>query len=220
MARVGVVPEMPDAPPEMTAAALSAFCARLYPRWNADEVQSRLARFDVPPNVRFDRLSKGQRGAVMLALALGHGPDLLILDDPTLGLDVIARRGFYDELLGDLADRGITVFITTHDLAGVEGIADRVAILRGGRLVIDEPMEGLKARFRRLRLPSAPATPPPFRAVANGRSTWEEERIVSDFDQERFEAWRATQPGDVVADSVSLEDIFVAVVGGEKGGRQ
>jgi ABC-2 type transport system ATP-binding protein len=145
MARVGVVPEEPDAPPEMTPLALSAFCARLHARWDSRAVAERFRRFDVPVERPFGRLSKGQKCAVMLALALGHAPELLLLDDPTLGLDVVARNAVFQEVIGDLADRGTTVFVTTHDLRAIEGIADQVAILHEGRLALAGPLEALKA---------------------------------------------------------------------------
>ena len=80
----------------------------------------------------------------MLALALGHRPRLLLLDDPTLGLDVVARDAVFREVIGELADRGTTVFVTTHDLRAVEGIADHVAILHEGRLALDGALEALK----------------------------------------------------------------------------
>jgi ABC-2 type transport system ATP-binding protein len=146
MNRVGVVPEEPDAPPEMTAAQVLAFVSRLYPRWDAAATRARLERFATPLDVPFARLSKGQKGAVMLALALGHSPELLVLDDPTLGLDVVARDAVFGEVIGDLADRGTTVFMTTHDLSAVERLADRVGVLRAGRLALDEGIEALKAR--------------------------------------------------------------------------
>jgi ABC-2 type transport system ATP-binding protein len=130
----------------MTSRRIAAFCARVYPRWDGRAVEERLRRFEVPPDLPFGRLSKGQKGLVSLALALGHSPELLVLDDPTLGLDVVARRALFEEVVGDLADRGTTVFVTTHDLAGVEGIADRAGFLRAGRLVLDEEMEVLKER--------------------------------------------------------------------------
>lgn len=149
MARVGVVPEEPDAPPEMTAAQLSAFCARLHARWDRGLVSERLRRFGVPEDRAFARLSKGQKCAVMLALALGHAPELLLLDDPTLGLDVVARDAVFGEVIGELADRGTTVFVTTHDLRAVEGIADRVAILHEGRLALEGPLEAVKAEWGR-----------------------------------------------------------------------
>jgi ABC-2 type transport system ATP-binding protein len=145
MARVGVVPEEPDAPPEMTARQLSAFCARLQFRWDASSVADRLRRFEVPVDQPFGSLSKGQKGAVMLALALGHSPELLLLDDPTLGLDVVARDAVFQEVIGDLADRGTTVFVSTHDLRAIEGIADHVAILHGGHLALAGGLETLKA---------------------------------------------------------------------------
>ena len=145
MERVGVVHEEPDAPPEMTPLRLSAFCARLYRRWDGAGVAQRIRRFDVPVDRPFGSLSKGQKGAVMLALALGHAPELLLLDDPTLGLDVVARDAVFGELIGELADRGTTVFVTTHELRAIEGIADHVAILHAGRLVLTGPLEALKA---------------------------------------------------------------------------
>jgi len=146
MARVGVVPEEPDAPPEMTASQLSAFCARLHARWDAAAVAERLRRFEVPIDRPFARLSKGQRGALSLALALGHSPELLLLDDPTLGLDVVASDAVFREVIGDLADRGTTVFVTTHDLRAIEGIADDVAILHEGRLALAGRLEELKTQ--------------------------------------------------------------------------
>lgn len=145
MERVGIVPEEPDAPPELTARALVRFCGRLNVRWDEASVFRRLERFAVPRDTPFHRLSKGQKGAVMLALSLGHGPQLLLLDDPTLGLDVVARRAVFGELIGELADRGTTVLVTTHDLAGVEGVADRVGILHESRLVLAGELEALKA---------------------------------------------------------------------------
>jgi len=149
MERVGVVPETPSAPPEMTAAQLSAFCSRLHARWDARNVAERLARFEVPMNRPLARLSKGQKGAVMLSLALGHSPELLLLDDPTLGLDVVARDAVFRELIGELADRGSTVFVTTHDLRAIEGVAERVAILHDGRLAVEGTLEAIKAEWDR-----------------------------------------------------------------------
>jgi ABC-2 type transport system ATP-binding protein len=219
MKRVGVVPEEPDAPPTMTASALVSFSASLYPGCDASATRARLQRTQVPADVPFGRLSKGQKGAVMLALALGHAPDLLVLDDPTLGLDVVARRMLYDELIGELADRGTTVLLTTHDLAGVEALADRVGVLNGARLVVDEPLDALKGRFRRIRCgdPSRAASFDPFTTVALTRRDWGTEAVVSDFDEERLARFRAGQLGaDIEVGSLSLEEIFVALVGDEE----
>jgi ABC-2 type transport system ATP-binding protein len=145
MERVGYVPEEPDAPPELSARELVLFCARLNVRWDEAAVMRRLERFEVPLRTSFRSLSKGQKGAVMIALALGHDPELLLLDDPTLGLDIVARRAVFGELIDELAERNTTVLVTTHDLAGVEGVADRVGILHANRLVLEGELEALKA---------------------------------------------------------------------------
>jgi ABC-2 type transport system ATP-binding protein len=214
MERVGVVPEEPDAPPEMTATEILDFCGALYPVWHRKEALGRLARFDVPLDLAFGRLSKGQKGAVMLALALASEPDLLILDDPTLGLDAVARRALYDELIGELADRGTTVFVTTHDLAGIEAIADRVAILHGTRLVMDESVESVKARFRRIRCGATTAgfSWAPFTVARSLEREWGREAVVTDFDEDRLARFEA-QPSvaDVEVGALSLEDVFLAV---------
>lgn len=222
MARVGVVPEEPDAPPALTAQQLSDFCRRVYPRWDSAAVAARLERFGVPAGLPFGSLSKGQKGEVMLALALGHAPELLVLDDPTLGLDVVARRALYDELIGELADRGTTVFVTTHDLAGFEGIATHVGILKEGRLVANEELETLKARFRRIRYANNATESrtafgtelDAFEAVRVRVRGWGNEAVVSNFREETFESFRAIDGVvDAEASALSLEEIFLAVVG-------
>jgi ABC-2 type transport system ATP-binding protein len=222
MAKLGVVPEDPDAPPTMTARDLSAFCARLYPSWDGAGVTARLARFEVPATTPFGSLSKGQKALVSLALALGSSPDLLVLDDPTLGLDAVARAAFFDELVGELADRGTTVLLTSHDLAGVERMADRVGILKGGKLVLDESLESLKARFRRLRYGNEGMEDPAmygqelsaFEAVKVKVRGWGIEAVVSNYGDEPFARFCALEGVvDAEASALSLEEIFVAVVG-------
>jgi ABC-2 type transport system ATP-binding protein len=208
MTRIGVVPEEPDAPPEMTAVQLLDFCATLYPLWRGAEATARLDRFGVPLGTPFGRLSKGQKGQLMLTLALGAAPELLVLDDPSLGLDVVARRGLYEELVGDLADRGTTVFVTTHDLAGIEGIADRVGILRDGRLVVDRDLEDLKSLFRRLRVGDEHTVPRCLEPISVTRRPWGTEAVVARFD----DAVVADLPAAEVS-PLSLEEIVVAVTG-------
>lgn len=217
---VGVVPEEPDAPPAMTARQLSLFCSRLYPRWDAAGVSERLSRFGVPPDLPFGRLSKGQKGQVALTLALAAEPRLVILDDPTLGLDALARRSVFEELIGDLADRGTTVFLTSHDLAGVEGIADRVGVLRDGRLILDEELEGLKRRFRRIRLQAGSgagggAVPglADLGPVTVSTRAWGVDVVVGAWD-DKTAAGLMPPPllRDAEVAALTLEEIFLAVV--------
>ncbi|MCM3876653.1 MAG: ABC transporter ATP-binding protein [Thermoanaerobaculia bacterium] len=228
MAKVGVVPEDADAPPTMTARQLSAFCARVYPSWDAPSVLARLARFGVPATTPYGSLSKGQKALVSLALALGSSPDLLLLDDPTLGLDAVARVAFFEELVGELADRGTTVLLTSHDLAGVERMADRVGILKGGRIIVDESLESLKGRFRRLRYGNEGMEDPAmhgqelsdFDAVKVKVRGWGIEALVSNYGDERFAKFAALD-GIVDAESsaLSLEEIFLAIAGETLPGR-
>jgi ABC-2 type transport system ATP-binding protein len=221
MARVGVVPEEPDAPPGMNARELVAMLGDIYPRWDGSAVRARIERAGVALSVPFGKLSKGQKGAVMLALALGHGPELLILDDPTLGLDAVARKELYDEIIGELADRGTTVLLSSHDLDGIERLADRVAIVKERRMLLNEPLEDLKGRFRRLRVTGAGANGvdwTPFETVTSAAREWGAEALVANFSEERFEAFRqraGTRDLEVV--SLSLEEIFVALVGRKEG---
>ncbi|MEO6324520.1 MAG: ABC transporter ATP-binding protein [Thermoanaerobaculia bacterium] len=228
MTRIGVVPEEPNAPPEMTAVQLARFCSRLYSRWDQTAFEQRLARFEVPTSVPFGRLSKGQKGLVQLSLALAPAPELLILDDPTLGLDAVARTVFFEELVGELADRGTTVFLTTHDLSGVEGIADRVGILKDGKLALDESMETLKSRFRRIRYANEVTEErtefgkelDPFFALKVKVRGWGVEAVVNNYDDPLFERFQRTEGVvDAEAAAMSLEEIFLAVAGEPKGVR-
>ena len=220
MARVGVVPEEPDAPPRMNAGELVWLCRQQYDRWDASRVASRLARSGVPQDVPFARLSKGQKGALMLALALGHAPELLVLDDPTLGLDAVARKDLFDELISELADHGTTVFLTSHDLEGIERLANRVAILQDGGTLLNEPLEAVKQRFRRVRLAgpeSADIDWQPFETLAVARRDWGSEAVVTNFSEEHLVELQSRAAGvSLEVASLSLEEIFIALVGSKE----
>ncbi len=213
MQRVGVVAEDADAPPDMKVRELGWFSSKLYAKWRQSAFDERLERFGVASDARFADLSKGQKKQVSLALALATSPELLVLDDPTLGLDVVARKSLFEEVIADMADRGITVFITTHDLGAIESIADRVGILKAGKIVLDEDLETLRSRFRRIRFAGAPAALPLKTASTRawGSGT---EAIVSDFEGEVFEDFRTRVNAE--ASALSLEEIFVAVAGEER----
>ncbi len=218
---LGVVPEEPDAPPSMSARQLGRFSARLYPLWEAGSYLARLQRFEVPLNTPFGRLSKGEKAQVMLSLALASRPRLLVLDDPTLGLDAVARRAVYEELVVELADRDLTVFLTSHDLPGIESIATGVAVLQAGELLLDEPLEDLKHRFRRLAFGRVEGLGDrdrdgadlldglePLEVKARGRGI---EALVARFDESAFERLRSTPDVDgLEVWPASLEEIVIA----------
>lgn len=217
MDRVGVVPEDPDAPPEMKPREILEFCSRLYSKWNHDAAISRLDRFRVPLNTPFGKLSKGQKREVLLAAALASEPDLLVLDDPTLGLDVVARKELFEELISDLADRGTTIFVTTHDLPGIEGIADRVGIMLEGDMLVDEDLEALKWRFRRIRFTAGGQASEQIdlsslHPVLRKRWGTGVEVVVDNYSEDRLDELR-TKSGvaEIEVNPLSLEEIFIAV---------
>jgi ABC-2 type transport system ATP-binding protein len=209
MSRVGVVPEDGDIPPTMTARSLARFYHSLYPAWSETSFLARLESFRVPATTPFNSLSKGQKRQVALTAAVAHEPELLILDDPTLGLDSIARQELFSELIDELAERKTTVFLTTHDLAAAERIADRIGILWEGRLVLDEALEEVKSRFRKIvardEQPLRTLGARHLRRVAAGV-----EGVITDF--------RDRPAPDMEASPMSLEEIFIAVAGEEREG--
>jgi len=216
MERVGIVPEDSDVPPEMKVRDAAKFSSQVYARWSQPAFDERIARFGIAPETRCGDLSKGQKKQVSLALALAASPELLVLDDPTLGLDVVARKSLFEEVIADMADRGITVFVTTHDLSSVEGIADRVGILKDGRLVLDEETETLKARFRRIRIATPAAALAQTSLVAASVRQWGTngtEAVVSNFND--LELARFREGAEVTP--MSLEEIFIAVAGEQTG---
>lgn len=221
MRRIGVVTEDADAPPEMSVGAVARFCSRLYDKWDQESVDARLRTFGVPLTSRFGSLSKGQKKQVSLAMALAVTPELLVLDDPTLGLDVVARKSLFEEVIGELADRGTTIFITTHDLSGVETFADRVGMMERGKLVLDEEVDALKSRFRRIRFAEQPVAidtsvlrPAVMRSWGGGA-----EAIVSNYDDLAFERMRnASNIGAAEVEAMSLEEIFISIADGKAGG--
>ena len=212
LAQVAYVPEEPDAPPGLTAPRLGRTARGLMPRWDDDLYAAHLDRAGVPRDLPFGRLSRGEKAHVGLALAIASRPDFLVLDDPTLGLDHVARRAFYGELIQELVDRGVTVFITSHDIAAVEKIATHVGVLRDGRLALDMEIEALKAGFRRVRYGKSHVLPARPLRVESG--LWGIEAILADYQEAALESWRQTTGAEIAP--MSLEEIFVAVADGKE----
>jgi len=152
LARVGYVPEIPGLYSYMTAGDLAAFCSRLYPRWDQGLVDRYLDFFRLPRNRKVGRFSRGMKGQLALVLALGARPDLLVLDEPTAGLDPVARKHFLQTVLAEATAAGQTVFLSSHLLEDVERVADTLAIIRNGCLVLQKPMDEVKMGEKKVRV--------------------------------------------------------------------
>lgn len=151
-ARIGYVSETNTLYLNMTIPQLRSFFRATARRWDEAVFDRSLHLFGLPPDARVRRLSKGMRSQLALSLALGGDPDVLILDEPTTGLDPIARRAFLDVLMADAAAAGKTIFFSSHVLTDVEAVADRVGILRGGRLMVSGEIDALKEQHALVRL--------------------------------------------------------------------
>lgn len=128
------------------------FVAPFYPTWDQDLALRYVRDFELPPAAKIKHLSKGQNVRLGLVLALAHRPELVILDDPALGLDPIMRRQFNRDLIAHLQGEGRTVFYSSHLLYEVEPVADEVAILDEGRIVRQAETETLRRDVKQLIL--------------------------------------------------------------------
>lgn len=134
------------------------FMAPFYPTWDHDLALKYATDFEVPLKTKIKHLSKGQNVRLGLVLALAHRPELVILDDPALGLDPIMRKQFNRDLITHLQGEGRTVFYSSHLLYEVEPIADQVAILKDGQIVRQEATEKLRSDVKQIHLSRQAAT--------------------------------------------------------------
>ncbi len=149
--RVGYVPDRPALYEWMTIEQIGWFAAGFYPDGFYQRFCEYVGQFGLPIDKKIKSLSKGMRSKVSLALCMGHEPELLVLDEPTSGLDPVVRREFLESMV-DVAARGRTVLLSSHQIAEVERIADTVAIIRQGELLLVERLDKLKAEVREVTL--------------------------------------------------------------------
>ena len=133
--RIGFVNEEHTLPGWMRVSAVIAMQRHHYPRWNQRAFDEVIGHYHVLPEQKVGQLSRGERAGLNLALALAQGPELLVLDEPTLGLDVVAKRAFLESLLYSNAAQDCTVIYCSHQMEEVERVADNLVILERGRLV-------------------------------------------------------------------------------------
>jgi len=156
--RTGYVPERPHLYRQLTIREALWLHSGYYRTWDVSRAEELLAGFNLREDQRISSLSKGQVGQFLFVLVISQRPELLILDEPTDGLDPIVRKQVLSALLGYVADTGATVFISSHLVHELERICDWVGVLDKGSLVAELPMESFKAGIKRLRVTNAPAS--------------------------------------------------------------
>lgn len=207
--RIGWMAEQPEFPPRARVRQLLRFQAASVPTWDpalAGEMTERLA---IAADARIATLSRGQKARLALLFALAHRPRLLLLDDPTLGLDPSARRLLLGEILAEAAGRGAGILVSTHLLAEFDLALERLLLLQGGRILLDRPVEELKRTHRRLLLPDGAADPPRELAPVAGSNGV----FSSRWSDRSWSEYRAAHPSARV-ETVGLEEIYVALTGG------
>jgi ABC-2 type transport system ATP-binding protein len=221
--RVGYVPEVPGLYDWMTVGEIGWFAAGFHqlkpdgPQAFQKHYGELIGGFELPTDRKIKALSKGMRAKVSLALALASQPELLVLDEPTSGIDVLVRREFLESMV-DLAGEGRTVLLSSHQIGEVERVASHVALIHQGKLALAEPLDELKARTFVLNftLESAESLSPPSSSsgiqlidadTAPRQARW----LVHATDRRALEAAR-DWPGVLSLDveSPSLEDIYIA----------
>lgn len=153
--RIGYVPQQADAFAWMRIGEMLEFVGRQYPNWDRDFVDLSLARWQLSANQRLASLSPGERQRVAIIRALALDPELLVLDEPASALDPVARRDLLREIVARAAERGTTVFFSTHIVSDLERIASRVIFLHDHHIVVDSPLDDLSETHARVTLPAA-----------------------------------------------------------------
>jgi ABC-2 type transport system ATP-binding protein len=190
------------------------FVRSMFPRWDQAYADKLLRCFDLKPQQKIKGLSHGQRVKAALLLALARQPRLLILDEPTTGLDPVARREVLGELMSVLTDEGRTIFFSSHNTLEVEQISDRIAFIDRGRLIALDEKEDLLDRWRRVRLmvPPGSALPQIPGVVEVAGSERLPVLTTSQFDPALVSLCQDRGATVEAVDPMTLEEIFVANV--------
>jgi ABC-2 type transport system ATP-binding protein len=216
LSRIGYLSELNELPEWMRVEELIQFTRPFYPNWDDSYARSLQQMFELDASQQIQHLSKGQRARVGLLLALSYRAELLVLDEPSSGLDPLVRRDILRAVIETVVQEGRTVLFSSHLLDEVERVADHVAIIERGRIIQNEPLEELKAHYHRLVLhfDSAQAAPPPTEVLFNWQGA---DRNWSAYF--RGDAGEAAQLALglkarlVDLATPSLNEIFVALVG-------
>jgi ABC-2 type transport system ATP-binding protein len=203
----------------MTIDEAVKFTRPFYPRWNDTLVDQILDHFELRRKQKFRRLSRGQQAQVSLALAVAPDPELLILDDPTLGLDTVVRRDFLESLIQIIQRQGRTILFSSHILGDVERVADRIGVMVNGVLRVDCRTETFRESVRKLVLEFAGSVPDSVsipRLVSSRQMGSSLELVVVGYDDAQREAVEALQPLSIEVLDLNLEDAFIEYTRGPR----
>jgi ABC-2 type transport system ATP-binding protein len=208
---IGYVSQDQNFYPWMTCERLGNFVGSFYPTWDRSEFFRLLEIFEIPRNRRVSQLSGGMKAKLALALAVTPKPKLLILDEPTAGLDPVARRDFLDIIASHARTYGRTTFFSSHLIDEVERCADRIGIIHEGRMRFEGALAQLRDEVRRVRFRGEPVV------VSERFELWSERSM----DGETLRTYRAPSaawqelqfPSESVIERLTLEDIFLSCVG-------
>ena len=203
----------------MTVRGMVRHTASFYPKWNREMEERYLRRFELPAERGIKGLSRGMRTKLAMLLAICRGADLLVLDEPTTGLDPAATEDVLQALVGHAAEHGTTVFFSSHQLGDVEQIADHVVIIDRGRTAVTGSLDDLKQGYRRIQLVfdgDAPAYTFQTKGVERVKRSGRVLTVLSSagIDGVLDEA-RTLNPVSTDSTPVTLKDIFLDTVAAE-----
>lgn len=215
LGRIGYLSEERDLPNWMRIGELMRYTQAFFPNWNETYAEELRVAFDLDPKAKVQNLSRGQRARAGLLVALAHRPDLLVLDEPSSGLDPVVRRDILGAIIRTIADEGRTVLFSSHLLDEVERVADRVAIIHQGRIVLTAPMDEIKDTHRRmtLRFNQSVDQPPTLVGTLSCDGSGSEWTYICNGESGQLRRAADAIGATVVDDaSLSLDEIFVSRV--------
>jgi len=210
--RAGYVAEGHNLIQNYSVGKLVKLCRDLSIRWNQELFNHLVQSFRLPMNRKVKELSIGMRAQLNLTLAMAIDPEILILDDPTLGLDTVARRQFLEFAVELIQKQHRTILFSSHILSDVERIAERIGILAAGKLVVDCPLEELKSRVKKLRVIFPDSVPEDLylTEIINFRIQGREMTITAaNWNRQKQAIIDTFKPSSCSEIPMSLEDIFI-----------
>ncbi len=213
LGRIGYLSEDRDLPDWMTVAQLMRYNQAFFPGWDETFASQLRDQFELDPKQQIKRLSRGQRARAGLLIALAHRPELLILDEPSSGLDPVVRNDILSAIIRTVADEGRTVLFSSHLLDEVERVADCVAILHKGRVALSAPLHEILHSHRRLvlRFETSQATRPDLPGMLSYQGEGREWTVVCNGGLEELRTAAARAGAQVVEEETpTLDEIFLA----------